>query len=279
MSELTVRQLLVDLSPGFDRHWHGGDAFLSQYYNALSMSFPVGEQVFIDSVRGGLAKLPDTPEHARLRADCAQFIGQEATHRQLHGLYNAHLERQGLVNRWQHWATARLAYAHERKAGVRHMLALTAAYEHCTAVFAECMLRYPVWFDGAEPRMRTLWLWHAAEETEHRHVVFDLYQSLGGNTRWRLRWYLYVLFFFTFDAARQTLLNLWHDGSLFKPSTWWNAARFFLGRDGALWRCSGPLLSYFRTDFHPSKESAKPSSMALADDWLQTHAESLRNVR
>ena len=42
MSALTIRKLQVDLSRGFDRHWHGGDAFRSQYYNALSMSFPVG---------------------------------------------------------------------------------------------------------------------------------------------------------------------------------------------------------------------------------------------
>jgi predicted metal-dependent hydrolase len=48
---LTVRKLEVDIASGFDRHWHGGDAFLSQYYNALSMSFPVGEQSFIDAVR------------------------------------------------------------------------------------------------------------------------------------------------------------------------------------------------------------------------------------
>ena len=31
-----------------------GDAFLTAWFNALSMSFPVGEQFFIDSVRNGL---------------------------------------------------------------------------------------------------------------------------------------------------------------------------------------------------------------------------------
>ena len=51
LPHLTVRRLLVDLSQGFDRHWNGGDAFLSAFCNALSMSFPVGEQFFIDAVK------------------------------------------------------------------------------------------------------------------------------------------------------------------------------------------------------------------------------------
>src|SRR6476661_4497195 len=97
---LTIRKLEIDLSQGFDRHWHGGDAFLSQFHNALSMSFPVGEQSFIDAVRESAALLPHTPDHALLHKTVAQFIGQEATHRYVHGLYNAQLEQQGLVNRW-----------------------------------------------------------------------------------------------------------------------------------------------------------------------------------
>lgn len=282
---LTVRKLEVDLSQGFARHWHGGDAFLSQYYNALSMSFPVGEQSFIDAVKGGLALLndmPDTPENARLRLDAAQFIGQEATHRHVHGLYNAQLEKQGLVNRWQHWATRRIDYGRKHNINARHLLAITAAYEHCTAVFADGTLRYGSWFDAAEPRMAMVWRWHAAEETEHRAVAFDLYQATGGNYAWRMRWYLYVLVLFALDAARQTVLNLWHDGTLFKPGTWWSAAKFFWGHNGAVWRCTGPLLTYFKRDFHPDHEAhAAPDqqAQALAQRWLKDNASSYRVVR
>ncbi|MBK6387939.1 MAG: metal-dependent hydrolase [Rhodoferax sp.] len=279
MTTLTIRKLQVDLSQGFDRHWHGGDAFRSQYYNALSMSFPVGEQSFIDAVREGLALLPDTPEHAALRADVAQFIGQEATHRHVHGLYNEQLEKQGLVNRWQDRATRRIEYGRAQKVGPLHLLAITAAFEHCTAVFADGTLRYGSWFDAAEPRMCTLWRWHAAEETEHRAVAFNLYQALGGNFRWRIRWYLYVLALFAMDATRQTILNLWRDGSLFKPGTWWGAATFLLGKDGMVWRSTRPLLQYFRHDFHPNHEYLQPAAQTLAGEWLKAHAGSYRVVR
>ncbi len=272
---LVVRRLMVDLAAGFDRHWHGGDAFRSQYYNALSMSFPVGEQSFIDAVRACVALLPETAEHDALRATVAGFIGQEATHRHLHHLYNLQLERQGLVNRWQHWAAGRLKIARDRNIRPIHLLAVTAAYEHCTAVFADGALRYANWFDGADPRLQLLWRWHAAEESEHRAVAFDLYQTLSGHHGWRIRWYVYVLVLFGLDSLRQTLLNLWHDGSLFRPATWWGAATFFWGRNGMVWRCTLPLLAYFGRDFHPDRHGDK----ALAERWLAEHSSQWRAVR
>lgn len=279
---LTVRKLEIDLSDGFDRHWFGGDAFLSQYHNALSMSFPVGEQSFIEAVRDCAKLLPRTPEHALLHEATAQFIGQEATHRHIHGLYNAQLERQGLVNRWQHWATARIDFAKKRGVAPHHFLAVTAAYEHLTAVLADYMLRHGDALDHADPKMQTLWRWHAAEETEHRAVAYDLYQALGGNHAWRVRWYVYALLLFSWDSGRQTVLNLWHDGTLFKPGTWWSAMKFFWGKNGVVWRCTAPLLTYFRRDFHPDQETvAEPGQQtrAIAQRWLKEHADSFRTVR
>jgi uncharacterized protein len=279
---LTIRRLELDLSQGFPRHWSGGDAFASQFHNALSMSFPVGEQSFIDAVREGAKLLPDTPEFALQRDTVAQFIGQEATHRHIHALYNAELENQGLVNRWQDWATRRIAFARSRGIGARHMLAVTAAYEHLTAVLADYLLRHDTSLDKAEPLMRTLWRWHAAEETEHRAVAFDLYVSLKGSYGWRVRWYVYAMLIFTMECTRQTVLNLWHDGTLFKPRTWWNALRLFCGANGLIRRCTGPMLAYLRRDFHPDQEAdATPgnTSQELAQRWLRDNAASYRVVR
>lgn len=273
--QLIVRKLEIDLTTGFARHWHGGDAFRSHYYNALSMSFPVGEQYFIDAVRAGLALLPED-SHPELRPAIQGFIGQEATHRHIHGLYNARLERQGLVNHWQHWAGWRIR--HSKWMHPLNHLAVTAAYEHCTAVFADGTLRYPGWFDEAEPKMRLLWRWHAAEETEHRAVAFDLYAALGGGYLRRASWYAYVLLTFSVEAALQTGLNLWRDGSLSKAGTWWSALRFFCGRDGTAWRCALPLLAYFRPGFHPDQDARKETSASLAARWLASQSAHWRAV-
>jgi predicted metal-dependent hydrolase len=270
MATLTVRRLLVDLSKGFPRHWHGGDAFKTAYFNALSMSFPTGEQFFIDAVREAAQNLPDTPEHAALRDNLAGFTGQESNHRQVHALYNAELERQGLVNHWERRSQQRLEAA--RGINPLHNLAVTCAFEHCTAVFAHLVLTRPDLTEGAHPPMAALWRWHSVEEIEHKSVAFDLYRALGGNEPWRRHWYRYALTTFTADCVRQTVHNLWRDGTLFKAGTWVSAARFLLGRRGMVWACIGPLRAYFRTDFHPWQHDNR----ALATQWLAAHEAMLR---
>jgi predicted metal-dependent hydrolase len=274
---LTIRKLEIDLSRGFPRRWHGGDAFRSQFFNALSMSFPVGEQFFIDSVREAARRLPDTPEHAALRDTVQDFIGQEATHRRIHGLFNEELARQGLDNRWQDWAKRRAERA--RRLPPLHALAATCAYEHLTAVLADGTLRYPRWLGDSGPTMQTLWRWHAAEETEHRSVAFDLFRALGGSHRLRIGWYLYVLATFAADSGRQTWINLRGDASLTRPRTLREAASLLLGRDGLVWRCAAPLARYLRRGFHPDADRDAASAMALARRWLADNAASYRVVR
>lgn len=280
---LTVRRLGVDLSQGFSRHWNNGDAFMTAFCNALSMSFPVGEQFFIDSVREGAKHLGDSPEHQALRETVRGFIGQEATHRHLHGLYNAHLEKQGMINHWGPRAARRLEIGRRKmfrttEKGYLHELAITAAYEHFTALFGDLTLenidRPGDWFARAEEPLQTLWRWHAAEESEHKCVAFDLYVALGGNHKWRMRWFNYVLVQFTLDALRQTVNNLWRDRTLHKPSTWVSGARFLFGRHGLVRRIAKPLWAYRRENFHPM-QVGHPD---LAEHWLSSHADRWKAV-
>jgi predicted metal-dependent hydrolase len=271
VTELVIRKLLVDLEAPFERHWHSGDAFRSAFGGALSMSFPAGEQFFIDAVRAGAAALPE-PERATFAPLVQGFIGQEATHRRVHALFNAQLERHGLVNAWD----GRIRARWQRFDGLdaRHAVAATAATEHFTAVFADWLLRRPHLYDGTEPRLATMWLWHSSEESEHRSVAFDLYVALGGDLRWRRKWMRIVTAYFLTDLARQTLDNLRRDGTLWRWSTWRSAASFLFGRDGMA-RCSfAPWRRYFAADFHPSEQSDTP-----AREWLAGHAGAWAPVR
>lgn len=264
MSEPIVRRLLVDLDTPLPRHWCGGDAFRTAWFDALSMSFPFGEQFFIDAVKQGLAALPEEQRIAFEPAVKA-FVGQEATHRRIHTLYNAHLARRGLVNHWERRAAQRL----KRLEGidVRQWVAATAATEHFTAILAEHLLANPAPLQGAEPRLATLWLWHASEETEHRCTAFDLYRALGGNEKWRLRLFRLNTWYFISDALRQTVNNLWHDGTLWRWSTWASGWRFIFGRDGLVRGLAGPWRRYLRAEFHPSQQDER-----LAAQWLREHA-------
>ena len=63
--------------------------------------------------------------------------------------------------------------------------------------------------DTIEPRLRALWLWHSAEEAEHKCTAFDLYQKLSGHHGWRVRIYRYITVVFLADLATDVhLLNL-----------------------------------------------------------------------
>ena len=153
MSELVVRRLLIDLETPLPRHWCAGDAFRTAFFNALSMSFPVGEQFFIDAVRNGLKSLP-ADQQDRYKAEVQGFIGQEATHRRIHSLFNGHLDSHGLVNDWAPRAERNM----QLLAGSNplHALAITAANEHFTAIFAEWLLRNPDLLAPCEPRLQTM---------------------------------------------------------------------------------------------------------------------------
>ena len=132
MTDLVVRKLLIDLNTPFAVRWNGGDAFRSAFFNALSMSFPLGEQYFMDSERAGLKMLPED-QQARFAAEVQGFVGQEATHRRIHSLFNGHLEKQGFKNVLERRAAKRLqANAHRE---VRIHVAATAATARCASTW------------------------------------------------------------------------------------------------------------------------------------------------
>jgi len=266
MSELVVRRLLIDLETPFPARWNGGDAFRSAFFNALSMSFPVGEQYFIDSVRNGLKSLPEG-QRAPLAVEVQGFVGQEATHRRIHSLFNNNLDKLGYRNEIERRALRRLKDNAHRD--VRIHVAATAATEHFTALFADWMLRHPEALEGSEPRLQTLWLWHSAEESEHRSTAFDIYNAISGNHEWRLRIFRYITITFLSDVLRQTVRNLWHDGSLLRWSTWRSGAKLLFARDGLLRGNYAGWRDYLRPDFHPSQHDASRSAQWLRDNQTQ----------
>ena len=270
MSTLTVRKLNVDLSQGFGRHWLGGDVYRTAFMNALSMTFPIGEQMFIDSVR---AVAPDSIADPALRAEVKDFVGQEASHRFVHQQYNAELARQGYVYDLE--PTLRKRVELIAKLPVRDRLAITCALEHYTAILADHVLRHPEWMDGAEPHMRTLWSWHAAEETEHKAVAFDVYRTAGGGWLKRVLWYLHVSVIFWWETFLQTAYNLKRDRKLFSAATWAGAARAWFGRQGLAWHLLLPALHYLSPRFHPWQHDNRE----LLKMWLERNDDAWRAIR
>jgi uncharacterized protein len=156
-------------------------------------------------------------------------------------------------------------------------LAIVCTYEHYTAVLAENLLSSTKAWMRTSPDMALLWGWHAAEETEHKAVCFDLYNAAGGGWLRRVTAFvvasvgLNLLFF-----GRQYLHLMRKDGYMrlrklqvavaSKP-----ARRALLGPVGF---DIGAALSYMSPSFHPWRRDNRAQMQA----WLKANEGRLRII-
>ena len=239
--------------PSFDLHsaltsnWHSDNAFKTAFFNALSLTFPVGEKYFIDSVRA-FQKQIDEP---KLSQEIRGFIGQEAIHRREHAKYNE------LLCAARGYAGAKFEAGLQERIGERsahsaHLrLMETVAFEHLTALLAHGLLTDPRWLDGADPTLTRMWQWHAIEEAEHKAVTFDVYVAVDGDMAWLKQALPLVTRQMFKDLLAATWMMLKADGQHLNPIVWLGGVNWLIGTEGVL-RDLAPLWRDFkRADFHP----------------------------
>ncbi len=242
------RNRSFDLSESLARDWHGGRAFQTAFFNALSFSFPSGEKFFVDSVKYFLPRIGDT----KLQKDAAVFVQQEYIHRREHQRYNQALARaRGFdLDKLEALFIREIKRASKEPPIVR--LAATVVLEHITAIFAAGSMRNARWMDGADPVMAELWQWHAIEETEHKSVAYDVFLAVGGKRKMlravmrivRLRFPYHI--FLTICRMRKMERR-----RVLSPSFWREGYRFLFGRDGILREVAADFRRFYRDDFHP----------------------------
>ena len=76
---VTPRDIRFEPAKDYVRHWLGGDPVGTAVMNALSLTFPDGERLFMDAVRHYRPKLS-----GKLLDDAKAFITQEAIHSRFH---------------------------------------------------------------------------------------------------------------------------------------------------------------------------------------------------
>jgi uncharacterized protein len=184
-------------------HWIPADPVGTHIINAFHIILPTGERWFIQCVKDALPEITDE----RLREEVKGFIGQEMIHARSHqgvldGLLRSHgLDTSKLTDpmvKETEERPARRARMSPRKARRMLMfeLAAVSAIEHYTAVTGEWIMNNTALeAAGADPTMLDLLRWHGAEEVEHRSVVFDVYQHLGGRYALRVSAWAVSLFF------------------------------------------------------------------------------------
>lgn len=245
--EIKPRHMDFELPDPLPRHWHGGDAFKSHLFDAMSVLFPDGERFFIDSVRNFREQIADPLLKEQIRG----FIGQEGHHSREHLVYSQRLKDQGYdITRIEKLAQARIRYT-QKKFSTRRQLAATAALEHITAIMANGLLTNPRTLEGAEPVMQRLWRWHALEETEHKAVAFDVYNQVCGSRRLLRRAMVMATLFFVLDTFRGLVHMLKRDGLLWNWRVWRDGLKWSWGKDGVFRPLLREYRDFFRKDFHP----------------------------
>jgi len=243
------RNLDFGLTPNLPRYWHGGDPYITHFFNGLSLMFPEGERFFMDTVRYFQDRITDP----QLREDVCGFLGQEGIHCREHRRYNDMLAAQGYpVEAIEGFVRlgVMVAWLFPRE----WQLALTCALEHFTAVFTDSLLRDPRMLRDAHPAFARLWRWHALEETEHKSIAFDVYQTISPGLSGYLRRVL-VMMFTTVGFAVQVLVHqswlVHHDGLLWRIRERRGARRYLWKDPGLLRGGLQHYLSYYHHDFHP----------------------------
>ena len=228
------------------RYWAHKDPVLSHFLNSLSLSFPDGEQFFVDSVR----HFRDIVKDEQRQKEISGFIGQEAMHSLEHKSFNDMLAHQGYgeLSEKAIGVAKYLIKTGQKEYSPRTLLAMTAGLEHITAILANAMLKNPELLNKMDDSVRALWTWHAIEETEHKAVAFDLYQDVSGDYPMRVRAFLSGSLGLGVFASVFTWRFLKQDGLHRKP---WKLVPGAITLATLLAKTVPDYLDYLRPRFHP----------------------------
>jgi predicted metal-dependent hydrolase len=236
-----------------DRHYVNGDLIMSHVVAVLSAMFPEGEDFFVRAVRNHADAVTD-PE---LKQQVAGFIGQEVTHGREHRALNERLQEMGYPTRRVDRMTRAGLRRNERLLPPRVQLAMTAALEHYTATLAETLLtdeRAQALL--GETEVRSMLLWHALEESEHKAVAFDVFQEVVGSERLRIRAMRFTTFAFLLSVVGHTLLSMLADRATYNPRRLARSVRELRHSPFLSRKVVQRLRDYNRVGFHPDDNDA-----------------------
>ena len=216
---LPVRRVRFEFPADFDPVWAPHLPEFAAAANAVSLGMPYAEPLFIKAVRSTYDRLDDEQ-----RAMAETYVRQETGHHTQHKHFN------DLVNE-RYPSTVRLQRLMARNAdwvwrrSPRFRVAYAAGGEtisYGVARFTENHLARLM--DRADPVAATLFLWHLAEEVEHKASTYDVYEAVDGSKpRYALAMALGFVSISVFTIIG-TFLQLGADRRLVNPLSWWRMA-------------------------------------------------------
>lgn len=255
-------------------HWIPGHPVASHVVSVLNIVLPAGERWFVETFNEALPLVKDP----KLADDIRGFIGQEATHADVHDqvlhefMINHGVYPSPILDQIEHMFTRVLAPPNHTVDAARRMshlcdrLWLIAAIEHYTAVMGDFALNCR-WDDhGADPTLVDLFRWHGSEEVEHRSVAHDVAVYFHDSYLARIRAMTLsatMLFVFFQRAAWYLVKN---DPAI--DANWWTFNRMRM-RDSKLGLLplyrdlfGSGTLGYFRPGYSPEQVGSTAQAVA-----------------
>ena len=128
------RDLHFDMAAADNGPWLDGDPVATAVFNAMSLTFPDGERMFIDAVKAYKNEVS-----GKLEQDVKDFIRQEAIHSREHHLLNNKIDRTKYpVDAIEAKIREKVKFAYD--GGRFRMLMATICLEHFTAMMADLMM-------------------------------------------------------------------------------------------------------------------------------------------
>ena len=253
---IPIRHMKFDFdAQKLDHKFYLNDELASAYFASLSIFLTRGEDLVIDTARYHRDFIKDP----LLKQRVTSLIGQEAIHSKMHEeLNDAFLELDLPVKLFRFLAGYVFEYGFERLPQPMK-LSLMAAIEHFTAVLAEYMMNHEeIFFRSQDEKQRAIWMWHMLEESEHKDIAFDVYQTLSNNYALRIAGFFPALItILMLISAASILVPFYRKPSNLVSLKYWkeipyNFRLIFGLKDGVYGSTLGHIFDYLRPDFHPN---------------------------
>ncbi len=210
--------------------WTPSKPEVSAVANGLSLLMPALEPFVMKAVRIGAA-LPEVDTELRARA--LSFVHQEGSHQQAHREFNRGLTAQVPALRHIERAQRSVFRVFDDRGSTNSMLAHAAGAEAVAYFTARWVdrRRHSLLADASGP-VATMFVWHLAEEVEHKDVAFDLYLASGGGRARYLIGILSALFVFALSVLAAAAVLLVRERQWWRPAVhgrmaWWSLSFVF----------------------------------------------------
>lgn len=241
-------------------NWYREKPLTTQLLNSYTLLIPNGESFIIRTCNQYIKQV--TPE---LADELRMLFFQEGSHSREHGHLLKIMQAEGLgLNLYRKLCNLFFYKFLEPLTPLKIRLATAAAIEHHNAIIATFFLNQELLNGVQNTELRKLFLWHFAEEIEHKETVYKLLQSVSNSWLIRMLGLVSSLGTFIFSLLLGAFLFGIRTGSIATSSFWKELLKETLGRNSFLAVLIKGSFEFLRPNFYPSiKESSALLNLAL----------------